>query len=119
LLGNTPERWSEEEKETADQRPDWVEAWIRSLEEKWARNEPKEAERISDLLNGPQRLLSAEEIASEVRRLLVLCAREGVEAVYREACTCRELLLALAIACHNAGLIPAGQYLDYLVNPWE
>jgi hypothetical protein len=79
---------------------------------------PAEAVRILDLLNGPQRVLSREEIEREVWRLLALCARQGVGAVYREACSCHELLRSLAAACHAAGLASAGQYLDYLASPW-
>lgn len=73
--------------------------------------------RLWDLLTGPQRKLSPEEIQSEVQRLLVICAEQRIGAILHEVCTCRELLEALAIACHRSGLTSAGQYLTYLATP--
>src|SRR5437764_15443220 len=72
---------------------------------------------ISELMNGPQRELTANQIATETIRLVKVCAERGVGAVLRDVCTCRALLRSLAEACHTAGLTAAGQYLDYLALP--
>jgi hypothetical protein len=74
---------------------------------------------LDEWLDGSQRQLSPEEIQRAVQRLLVVCAEQGVRAVLPEVCTCRELLLALADACHRSGMATAGQYLDYLSNPYD
>jgi cytosine/adenosine deaminase-related metal-dependent hydrolase len=74
---------------------------------------------LDDLLDGPQRRLSAEEIEHETQRLLAVCAEQGVEAVVAEVATCRELLRSLAEACHRVGLTSAAQYLHYLENPYD
>ncbi len=93
-------------------------ARLRYLEERLARYEPDATLRIWDLLTGVQRILSPEEIQSEVRRLQAICAEKGVGAVLTEVCTCRELLESLADACHESGLTSAGQYLTDLATPW-
>jgi hypothetical protein len=73
---------------------------------------------IDDLLKGPQRSLTSEEIERETEQLLTVCARKGVTAVACEVADCRELLRCLANACHLANLTSAGQYLDYLDSPY-
>jgi hypothetical protein len=80
---------------------------------------PKATISIDKLLGGPQRSLPPAEVERETRRLLAVIAAKGVEAVLLDVCTCRELLLSLAEACHQSGLTSAGQYLTYLANPWE
>jgi hypothetical protein len=92
---------------------------IRYLEERLAQYEAVPEMPIGDLLDGPQRKLSSDEIKSEVQRLLKVCAEKDVKAIVQEACTCRELLKALADACHRNGMTSAGQYLDYLMAPWD
>jgi hypothetical protein len=96
-----------------------LKARIRHLEDRLARYEPPRHSRLDEWLSGPQRVLPPERVQSAVERLLALSAEKGVEAVLEEVCTCRELLLALAEACHGAGLTSAGQYLDYLSNPYD
>lgn len=93
-------------------------ARMRRLEGRLVAYEPLAAVRLDDLLDGPQRRLSPAEIAKETRRLLAVCADEGVSAVLPEVCTCRELLSSLAAACFRSGLTSAGQYLDYLASPF-
>jgi hypothetical protein len=66
-----------------------------------------------------ERKLSPGQIQSEVERLLAVCAKKGVNAVVPEVSTCRDLLEALAEACHKQGMKSAGQYLDYLTNPYD
>jgi hypothetical protein len=74
---------------------------------------------IDELFNGPQRRLSSAEIESETHRLLAVCTEKGVGEVIRDVATCRELLVSLADACHRRGLRSAGQYLDYLLFPYD
>jgi hypothetical protein len=75
--------------------------------------------RLSQMLYGPQRTLSPDEVRAEVQRLLAICGAKGVQAIAQEACACRELLEALAEACHSHGMAAAGQYLDYLASPYD
>ncbi len=75
--------------------------------------------RLGAMFEGPQRCLSAEEVARETERLLAVCAEKGVGEVVGDACTCPELLEALAVACHRGGLSSAGQYLTYLARPYD
>src|SRR5262245_8670112 len=97
------------EADVTNQEIRWLRARVRYLEERLARYEPRQRLRSDEWLDGPQRVLSAEEIRQAVERLLPVCAKNGVEAVLEEqVCTCRELLLALADACHRAGLTAAG-----------
>ncbi len=84
-----------------------------------AQHEPVEGVRPDHLVDGPQRSLCAEEIDQQTRRLLAVCASQGVEAVVGEAAASRELLLSLADACHQAGLTEAAQYLFYLDQPYD
>jgi GGDEF domain-containing protein len=65
---------------------------------------------------GPQRVLSPDTVQKAVDRLLVHCPENGIKpsvpeafacAVIPEACTCQELLMALADACHSAEPRPA------------
>jgi len=102
----------------AEQRAAVLETQVRSLKARLALYEPDEWG-ISDLLNGPQRVLSPEEVKRETARLLGVCAERGVKAVLAEVATSRELLLSLADACHKAGLISAAQYLLYLDGPMD
>jgi hypothetical protein len=92
---------------------------VRYLQAGLTPDEPQQGERIDDRLDGPQRSLSAQEIEQHTRRLLEVCASQGVEAVIGEVATSRELLLSLADACHQAGLIEAAQYLFYLDQPYD
>src|SRR4051794_41082214 len=92
----------------------WLEERVRHLEGRLARHEPQARLLLDEWLNGPQRVLSDEAVQSSIERLLAVCKEKGVEAVLPEVCTCRELLLALADACHQLGLTSAGQYLHYL-----
>jgi hypothetical protein len=84
-----------------------------------ARYEPQKGQPLDNWRDGPQRQLTPEEIQAAVQRLMVVCAKQGVHAVLSEACTCGALLEALADACHRSGMTAAGQYLDYLSNPYD
>jgi hypothetical protein len=92
---------------------------VRHLKARLARYEPQGAQPLDTRPDGPQRQLSPEEIQTAVHRLLGVCAEQGVGAVLPEVCTCRELLVALADACHRSGMTATGQYLDYLSNPYD
>lgn len=65
----------------------------------------------SDDPNDPQSKLSAEEIHSEVQRLLAVCLQQGVGAVVPHLGGSRELLEALALECKKEGLPLAAEYL--------
>lgn len=105
------------ERPAAAQRLTWLEQRVRELEERLASCHPEATDPIGALLSGPQRSLPGPAIEQETHRLLGVLTEQGVGAVLAEVCTCRSLLLALAEACHAAGLTSAGQYLDYLTNP--
>jgi cytosine/adenosine deaminase-related metal-dependent hydrolase len=94
-----------------------LKARLQYLERRLASQEPGSFW-IDDLLNGPQRQLSPSQVEKESRRLLAICARNGVMAVIQDAATCRELLPSLADACHRSGLKSDGQYLAYLLAPY-
>ena len=96
-----------------------LQARISYLEAKLACNESETPLDLDGLLNGARNLLTREAIKRETNRLLLVCAREGVGAILKEAAYCRALLHSLANACHLANLKEAGQYLDYLEIPYD
>jgi hypothetical protein len=98
-----------------DRRIALLRARVRQLEALLSQHEPEPAVPFDE----PQRRLSPEEVEQETRRLLAVCAAQGVAAVAAEAVTCPELLRSLAEACYLSGLREAGQYLHYLEHPYD
>jgi diguanylate cyclase (GGDEF)-like protein len=94
-------------KDAGKQAIDRLQARLRYFEKRLARNEIEAPLRIWDLLTGPQRYLSPDEIRSEVQRLLAIYAQKGVGAVMPEVCTCRELFEALAEKLSRPETLPS------------
>jgi GGDEF domain-containing protein len=67
----------------------------------------------------PRDSISSQAVERRIRRLLAICARDGVAAIVEEVVDCPLLLGALARACHEAELTNAANYLSYLELPYD